>query len=358
MKDECAWRTFLRQRPFPPGVFRRSLSRYDGGMALLSFLQHRRHKRAEALYREGQESIEARAYEGALEIARKLRKIGFSGAFEVEALAYSGLGRTEAAVRVLREGLALAPGAWPNWILLGNCLSDLEQYDDALAAYGRAGECPGADRSSIALNLAIVHIRRGHHEAALRRLDEVTDDEDLDLRAGECRMECLWRLGREQEAEALGERILRDWQTGSREEEDEGIGRVALTLGELRRERGDEPETLRAQAIEDWRWTRYVRLLWLIRDLRPDRSAAARRFRIFVHATLLSDASAAARGYYMSAEVVADSPEEAFAYLKELDPPEAGTMLALDKFTAHEACPDQPKGVYSLQGRVYYRETE
>src|SRR5260221_2481172 len=269
-------------------------------MALLSFLQHRRQKRAQVLYGEGQKSIEAGAYEKALEIGRRLRKMGYTGAFEIEALGHAGLGRTETAVRVLREGLALAPAAWLNWSLLGNYLSDLKQYEEALEAYDRAAACTGADQAPIAFNRAVVQIRRGEHEAALRLLDDITtDDEALGLRITTSRMECLWRLGREREAEALSERIVHDWQATSRDEEEmDAIGEVVLTLAELRRERGDDPEILRAQAMEDWRWTRHAPLLWLIRDLRPDRSDAARHFRIFVHATLLSDAGSGATGFY------------------------------------------------------------
>jgi len=128
---------------------------------VLSFFTRRRQRRAERLYNEGHKALDAHDFENALTIGRKLRKVRYSGAYEIEGLAYIGLDRHEDAVRVLREGLALAPAAWPNWLLLGSCLSDLERYSEALNAYDRAYACDGADIGSIACKVGELRLARG-----------------------------------------------------------------------------------------------------------------------------------------------------------------------------------------------------
>jgi Flp pilus assembly protein TadD len=79
--------------------------------------------------------VREREFDAALEIATELEAHRYSGSFEIAALAHAGKGDLEAAVAVLRRGVATVPDAWPNWQLLGNYVSDLGRYDEAEAAY-------------------------------------------------------------------------------------------------------------------------------------------------------------------------------------------------------------------------------
>lgn len=117
------------------------------------------------------ELIDAGLFDEALAIVRKLRAMGHAAAYEIEARAWSGLEKHEDAVRVLREGLAITPGDWRNWLLLGACLNQLGRFDDAARAYDRAEECEGCDREVVAVNREILE---------LWRLDPMTPEQALD----------------------------------------------------------------------------------------------------------------------------------------------------------------------------------
>jgi len=305
-------------------------------VSLLSFLTRRRQRRAVRLYNGGHEALGSYDFESALKIGRELRKLRYSGAYEIEGLAFIGLDRHEDAVRVLREGLALAPAAWPNWLLLGSCLSDLERYSEALVAYDRAYACDGADRPAVDLNRAIVAVRQKDYAAALRLLDGLQcENREMELRAIVHRVDALRGAGREAEAEELATRTLTNESEGG-----DDIGSIACNLGEMRLARGEDVRTF---AIDFWRRTRHAPLLALIRDARPMRSDRAHYFRLLLHGTR----------FYQSVDVVADSPEEALTFVTELEP----EHVVIDEATAIEPRPHDRKGVYRMTGRTYYEET-
>lgn len=323
-------------------------SRYSVTVGLLTFFT--RGRRARRLYDEARELIDAGVFEDALTIARKLRKLSYSGAFEIEGLAYAGLARHEDAVRVLREGLAQAPHVWLNWHLLGNCLSDLSRFDEALAAFDRAAACSGADRSLIDLNRAIVEGRRQNHARSLAILDDVHGDA-VRLPAISTRISALRGLQRDDEALALAEAALRAWSDG----DEKAIGSIAFAYGELRRSRGDNPLAIRTAAIDHWRWTHDKNLLWLIRDVLPVRSDSARYWRLTLCAEELG-ATVDANGFFVGVDVVADSVEEALEFARQLDEFDGAADLRVDEAHDLGPHPNEPKGVYAMRGRVYYRE--
>jgi len=313
-------------------------------MNLLTFFRDRREARASKLYDEGWELIEERSFGDALKIGRKLRKLNFIGAFEIEGLAYAGLDRHGDAVRVLREGLALAPAAWPNWQLLGSCLSDLQRYDEALLAYDRAEACEGSDLSQIDLNRAIVASRQNDHERSLQLLDKIRDYEsrEIQLRAISQRVRALHGLGRDGEAEDLGTRTLNVWRDASEDEGQNAVASIASEIALIRQRRGDDRKELLAFAIDWWQRTRNESLLWTIREVRMERSINAKHFNLRLHAP----------GVYLGVDAVADSPEEALAFVRELEP----EPFAIDDVKS-VAPADQPKGIYYVSARVFYEET-
>ncbi len=325
---------------------------------LTAFLDRRREQRTQRLYDEGRELVDSYAYEEALKVGRKLRKLRYSGAFEIEALAYSGLEQHEDAVRVLREGLALAPAAWPNWMLLGSCLSDLKRYSEASLAYDRAAACEGSDRTVLDFNRAIVAWRQKHYPEALRLLDNVLsyESEEFRLRVVSLRVQLFHDLGRNAEAEDLASRTLHAWRDAESEEGTRDIGEIAAVRTKIRRERGDDRERLRGEAIEWWRHSREDQLLWEIRELQSQYSPQAQYFRLMIEARLSPDSEMGehAEGFHIKVDAVADTPEEALAYYGELE-----FLQAEFRITGTEVmhpAGDSPKGVYWLSGRVFYKE--
>lgn len=327
---------------------------------ITAFLDRRREQRTRKLYEEAHELLDGGSYEEALKFARKLRKVRYSGAFEIEALAYSALEQYDDAVRVLREGLALAPAAWPNWMLLASTLSDLKQYDEALLAYDRAQACSGSDRNVIDYNRGIVAWRQKKPQEALRLFDGVLSypDPEFGLKVVAARVGVLHDLGRDAEAEDLGVRTLNAWVDTESEYGSEQIGATASVVTAIRRKRGDNPLKLRTEAIEWWRRTNHDELLWEIRELQNRRSPDAQYFRMAIEAVLTEETvelfGGEANAFHRKIEVIADTPEEGLEYYKELEFLDATFSVGETENLGRH--PESPKGVYWLAGRILYKE--
>ncbi|HEY0160866.1 MAG TPA: tetratricopeptide repeat protein [Thermoanaerobaculia bacterium] len=324
-------------------------------MSLLSFLSFRGRRRAHKLYDEGRALIASREYERALAVGRKLRKVQYSGAYEIEGLAYQGLGRLDDAVRVLREGVAQAPGVWLIWSLLGNCLSDLGRFDEALEAYDRAEGCAHVEHALVHLNRAVVATRQEKPLLVLEHLERV---EGYRFECAALRATALHALGRNHEAEHLAMRTLEAWLTTDQSRATADAGELALVLGEIRHERGEDPAALRSAMIQWWRDTKHERLLWLIRELRPGSSPDARYFRVRILASFprFTYPELDVVGFWMSGDAVADTVEEALSSILELQPAPAEAKIELEEVLDMEPRPHGSKGVYALTGRIFYTE--
>jgi tetratricopeptide (TPR) repeat protein len=113
--------------------------------------------------------------ESAQELTRQLKAMNFSSCFELQALIHLEENERDAAIAELREGVAKAPGAWPLWDLLGNCLSDNGEYESALECYAHGLELDLDDeaRGFLQFNRAMVFSRMGRTDEAQRVLDQV-----------------------------------------------------------------------------------------------------------------------------------------------------------------------------------------
>jgi hypothetical protein len=156
------------------------------------------------LYGEAMGKLDDQAYDEAIALGERLKDLGFSGGFEVIALARGGQKDLPGAVAELREGVVVAPSVWLLWHLLGNYLSDLDQVDEALEAYTAALACPRSDRATIHYNRAIAFRRAGRYQEALAAADEVSSEPCLRLATG-LRLALLNLLGRHEEALAAVE---------------------------------------------------------------------------------------------------------------------------------------------------------
>jgi tetratricopeptide (TPR) repeat protein len=305
--------------------------------------------------------LELREWDEALAVARELEERRFSAAFDIAAQAHAGLGDLEAAVAVLERGVGLAPGAWANWQLLGNYRSDLERYDEAAEAYERALGCPGVWEGSVRLNQAVLEGRRGRFEEMLAHLEAVEDD-DLALVVAEHRVHGLAELGRNEEAEEAGLAAIEGpFDPGT---EGPTKARIAARVGALRRTRGDDPEEVRRFAHASLRLDgASPAILALIRELDDERSPAARYWRLVADARIAPEdpRHAELRGYFVTYDVVADSPEEALGYVRafeEFFPEGKPAAWSVSEFVDMEPRPDDPKGVYWRTGRSAHEDEE
>ena len=303
-------------------------------------------QRVEALMNQGYEHLEQEEYEEALEVARQLEDLQFTGAFEIAAFAYDGLDDIEEVVRVLHRGTELAPDCWPNWELLGKYLSDLERYEEAEAAYEQALECDDVWIASIRLNQAILAERRGRPEKALELLEEA-DDPHLHLEAAECRIACLKSLGRTDEARSLAEQTLEEGQ--DEELHGDTLANIAALLGQIRLAAGEDKAPLRDMAH---RWLCVdpgnEAILDLLREVEGRFAEQVRYYRLLLHAEIPDNhpLSADAIGYFVKYDVYAENVEEAFELAKELEDPELAPGLEIEEIELEEqAESNEPKGV-------------
>jgi tetratricopeptide (TPR) repeat protein len=118
-------------------------------------------KSAHDLMSEAFEAMNLGKPEAALKIAKKLRRMRYSGCFEIQALAYADLGDPSKAISVLREGTTKCPGVWLLWQLLGNKLSDAGRFEEAFEAYERGLSTGEPNFESLNLNYAIALLRSG-----------------------------------------------------------------------------------------------------------------------------------------------------------------------------------------------------
>ena len=299
----------------------------------------------DALMEKGFDLVAGEEFEEAIQIGLRLQERRHSSAFEILALAYAGLDETPKAVEVLEEGVAKVPAIWRLWQLLGNYRSDLGRYAEAEEAYGRALQCPAADLSSIQLNRAICLSRQGRFEEAGAELDRVTDPE-LRFRVEAQRLDMLGRLERYDEAITRGETILKD--VAAVEVEPQVLSAIMTDLGHAYWLGRKDAEHAIAIAMEALRQTpSFPDALWLIREVEDARSPTAKYYRMMIQGDWPEpDEDDREMGFFMSFDIVADSPDDALEYARRFEGQDAGGSLRMDECKELEARPNEPKGIY------------
>ena len=161
---------------------------------------------AERLHDRALGHLEAGELDAALGLAQELRRMRWSGAFEIEALVARRRGDLEVALRALAEGRAAAPSAWSLHQLAGIVLGEAGRTDEALAAFEAALGCEGAARGSVRYNRAVLRMRRGEAGLALADAEaalEAAAGAPFALEALGVALEALGRLGRSEDAVSL-----------------------------------------------------------------------------------------------------------------------------------------------------------
>ncbi len=303
----------------------------------------------------GFDLLEEGEYAAAIEIAGKLEVLRHTAAFDIAAQAHAGLGNVEKAVQTLERGVAVAPGCWLNWQLLGNYRSDLERYDEAAAAYERALACGDTWRDSILLNQSILLCRQGEQGQALALLEKATDP-SLHLEIVGSRITALRGLGRSAEALQLAERVLEE-QPGD-DPNRTALGFIAAEHGRIRLELGADKAVVRKAALG-----KLVSLgslsavLDLIRDIDGEYSPSTKYFRLLLHGSLPAHASPTRKtsNYFVTYDVLAETREEAFTRARFFESrlfPAAD--LRVEEAEVVEPRPKSPKGVCRWTGRCSY----
>jgi tetratricopeptide (TPR) repeat protein len=316
---------------------------------------------ADELMKHGYEFIEEGDFDSAFVVGGRLKRMGFTGGFEIIARTYAAEREVEQAIRELEKGVQKAPHVWILWEMLGNYRSDREDFDQALQCYDRAVGLPDANLSSINLNRAICQVRNGKPELALPILDSVTDAEVAVER--ECvRMDALIELRQYEECLAVGDLLIRQIDKG--DAKGKAMDQLSRTYAWMARAflsgRGD---CEKAKEVLD-KSTRYDKTngaaLTVRRELDGVQSGDAKMFHLVVQGEWDQPLAASKHvpGFFANYHVLASSPEEALSYAQALEPEQVRKSMKVSRTKVGKREDWQTlKGVYwCLGGYTFFSE--
>lgn len=322
---------------------------------MLEFLRKRR---VEKLWTQAQELLDKADYETVLKIAEQMERDRYSGAFDLAAQAYVGLGRLDEAIQVLERGVRVAPEAWLNWELLGNYYSDDARYDAAAQAYEQALRCPNVREDCIRVNQAILLQRRGESAEALRLVESI-DAPDLSVHKASVQARGLLDAGSAQAAlqvcrsvncpdelsQAQKQHLACLWAT------------QANALAALDTPRDAIGDHLRAALAvipnsED--------LLTCYREFQNRTSQVARLFSVLADFELDPKlrSTLQAVGFLRSGQAIADNPEEAIQFFRELEDDRLLVLAEAPEISELDDKAGPLKGITVRSPRIYYQSRD
>lgn len=319
-----------------------------------------REEKAKRLLEKGSRALEYYTYDDALAAGRKLRKLGHTAGFEFEARALWGLDRPEQAVAVLEEATRTAPEVYRLWSYLGEFRSDMGRYDAAEDAFRRSLEIATDEEQSRTslLNLAVVERRRNNPAECLRILAELPkalqpSKEFVAL----ARARALADLDRLEESSEVASAALESVDPG----ETNLRSHLHMQLAENMRKQGRTAEEILAAAQKAAQLNKQNEsALWLIRDVRNERSQSNRHLSLLILGNWTSEDRAKVQldTFSVVYEVVAETVEEALRYAAELEPDFVRDTLRVEEVFGDEPRPDLPKCVYKASGYVFVEKSK
>ncbi len=305
--------------------------------------------------------LEAGDPESALEIGKRLESMQYSGAYEVQAMAYADMDDMEQAVTILEAGVAHAPGVWLLWQLLGNYRSDLGRFPAAIEAYEAAGNCaPDEDVVIVEFNHANALTRHGDFTSAQTRLDRVLESPHL-AQAGRAfienaialRMHLFNAQGEPKAAIATYESLHQH----ARDDEGSNVA-MADVLAELSlayKQSGDNDKALASalEAVQLYKWSDTA--LWALRAARDAQSDVAHVMHLIVEGQWYEpledeDPDGPPPAFVTTYDVVAEDEAEALRLVAECEPPQVRDSLRIAEthpVDHDEESPMPYKGVYA-----------
>jgi len=267
-------------------------------------------EQAESLMKEAYGLLERMEFDRAIEVGEALKSLNHSSAFDVLAEAHAGKGQPEKAIAILEEGVKTVPNVWLLWQFLGNLRAQMGDFERAHEAFGRALVCHHVDRSTVHFNRALAYARQNDYGEALACL-RLVDSEPLIGKARSFMVAVLVDLGRLDEAADTGRPLLASLT------DPEDLARVHAHLSRASLTRGatEEARESALAAIRALRWEPAA--MYVLRQIENRTSDASSYYRLMIEGH-----EADGRPFMGTYDVVADSPEKAFEYVRAFEPNE------------------------------------
>jgi hypothetical protein len=98
--------------------------------------------------------------------------------------------------------------------------------------------------------------------------------------------------------------------------------------------------------------TRQPTAAWVVRDVAHALSPTSRLMRVMIRGrwSVPVEGETEPPGFFATYDVVADTADEALAFIRPFEPEGVRDTLAVEECTPGEAVPDEPKGVYEARG--------
>ncbi len=272
--------------------------------------------------------------------------------------------------------MRVAPDVAKLWSLLGEYRSNARDYAGAQAAFTRAGELDPLMLPECLLNVAIVLLRDGQPARAWSTLEQIATPEDACFRAAlsASRADALLELRRYEELLALATSELAaiTARLGADPAESDELDAFSRQLSVSKAQALWRGRTDADAALELCRSAvRHVgtrgAAFDLMREIGGLDASRAKSFHLLCHGKAVvqfSDESEKQEsdpnlehGYFTTFRVLADTPEEAFEFVRQFELREWGEnfrSLELEKASAAPERVEGCKGIYFRSGRTFY----
>jgi tetratricopeptide (TPR) repeat protein len=309
---------------------------------------------ARSLHEEALARLDAGELDAAESLGRRLEAMGWTGAYEVLALARRRRGDLAGAIAALDEGTAVAPEAWLLHQLRGNLLDEAGRSEDALEAFETALACPDAWVSSVRFNRAVARLRAGDPGGALADAEHVLTEGSSPPFAGEAleiAVDALVALNRSDDAVAIVDHVLSAAEPAG----PEVVGALHGTRARALLAAGRDEREVRdacTRAIEGGSGS--ARVAQVLRGLLEDDGAPRRRHRVVLEVPTGEQAGGGeAAGYLRVLSVVAADEGEARSLAASLEPVALRARSSIHEIS-DEGPAVGPAHVMPLSGRIHF----
>jgi tetratricopeptide (TPR) repeat protein len=316
-------------------------------------------EKAEKLMNQGFDYLDEYEYDKAIKIGKKLKKMRHSSAFEIMALAFKEKDKSNESIKILEEGVSLAPKVWRLWQLLGNYYSDDERYLDSQKCYETALSCPNVDESTVHYNSSVAYFREGKFDEALKQHDKINykgPDEAFNLRSQSQKINILIKLNKYEEAVRLGKKLIKKEWIEEKEDILQELSSTYASLSEGLWKLKNEEDALNSawKAIELNRHNK--KASWMVREIEGKFSNKAKHFNVMIEGIWPTpfEGESERPGFYTTYDVIAETEEEAVNLIKRFEPEEVKDSIKVEEIKIIENRPNDPTGVYETSGYGFF----